>query len=140
MRTISNKQKIIYIFRVHNQDEERKILKLIQVRKFGISYLFDEFIEYKNVEEFMSDTIIRERIAVSNFDYMIRVYFNTTHNRTKFKKEVKRIIGMYYCGNDNCNHYYECIYSMYKCSKDCRIEYIWRCIKNDEERLSIKEG
>lgn len=120
---VKHMKKFIYKFRVHNKDEEKKVLKLISKRKFGISYSYGEWTEYNTLNEFMCN-------HPDTNDYIVRLYFNNEHNRNKTRKEVRRLIGTHSCGNDNCNKYQTCIYSPYNCKED--VEYLWRCILADE--------
>lgn len=129
------KNKLEYRFRIHDQEEEKKILEshILVRRKIGVQGLdkdltYDEFLDWRDSSD--------------KNDYMIRVYFNGPNPSLKrFKTKVRELLGTPVCGNFHCSEYEcekedsKCPFTTYKLG-DSRVEYLWRCIWHDETDYS----
>lgn len=126
--------KLHYVFRIHDDEEEKELLTLpkrIKNRRIGLGDEYhDCWIEFKNVEE-----LVEYRRKNCHPDYMVRLYFSNDHNLYKTKKYLKKRLKTPICGNYKCSKHGECEFSKYpsnKEDKDFITEYLWRCIWNDE--------
>ena len=121
--------KLCYKFMVHDRDEFLDIYDLIKRRRFGL-------LEYsKEYEDWYWIEFPNKLFNIENFsfkDRYIRVYFNNEHNLDKFKNKIKRLLRPVTCGNDKCS-LERCVHHPNKYKSGNTIEYLWRCILEDEE-------
>lgn len=125
--------KLEYRFRIHDSQEEKKILDshILRGRKIGVQGLdkdltYDEFLDWRE--------------SSNESDYMIRVYFNGPNPSLKrFKEKIRELLETPVCGNFHCSEYEcdkkdsHCPFTTYKLgNKNKNVEYLWRCIWHDE--------
>lgn len=126
------KPRLVYVFRVHNEKEDAKILQYLKNLniRFAINNYDDEWEEFTNAGDILNyPKLYRNRPK----DYMIRVYFCSDARRAQVKRKIKEIIGPIICGNQDCSSEW-CPYHILNRNhpKDAQIEYLWRCILNDD--------
>lgn len=145
----SVEKKLHYRIRVHDVDEEDKLLKLYHAKNRRVGGLFQdetcEWIEFESVQQLVNYRRYSE--PKISCDYMVRFYFNTDHRIRKLKEEIRELFKEPLCGNDNCSKYEECLFSpLVKNRRNAWknsisiCEYQWRCILNDEYNYRPRKG
>ena len=118
-----------YKFLIHDKEEFDKIYDLIKSRKFSIRQWSNDY------EDWCWIDFPNESINPKNFEFddglYVRVYFNVDYQIMKFKKKAKRLLYPVRCGNDKCI-VESCPYHYDKYQDGDYVEYLWRCIWNDE--------
>ena len=121
--------RICYKFLVHDKNEFDKIYDFIKDRRFSIRQWS------KDYEDWYWIDFPNELMNPKNFDFneglYVRVYFNVDYQIKKFKKKAKRLLYPVRCGNDKCENMI-CPYHYDKYKNGDYVEYLWRCILNDE--------
>lgn len=124
------KRRLVYVFRVHNEKEDEKILqylKNLNIRFAIKKHCDDQWDEFTNAGDILNyPKLYRDRPK----DYMMRVYFCSSARKAQVERHIRELIGPLICGNDNCSSEW-CPYHILN-KKNGQIEYLWRCIWADD--------